>query len=66
MYMSTLKLSSDTASEGMGPHYRWLRATTWLLGLGLNSEPLEEQPVLITTEPSLQLLKLLFKSLFYV
>jgi len=50
MYMSTLSLSSDTAEEGIGSHYRWLWATVW----DLNSAPLEEQSVLLTTEPSLQ------------
>jgi len=50
MYMSTLQLSSDTPEEGIGSHYgceppcgHW----------DLNSGPLEEQSVLLTTEPSL-------------
>jgi hypothetical protein len=33
-------------------NYRWLWATMWLLGIELG--PLEEQPVLLTTESSLQ------------
>jgi len=42
--------------------YRWLWATMWLLGIG----PLEEQTMLLTSEPSLQhpLLKLLI--IFYL
>lgn len=39
--------------EGTSPHYGRLRATTWLLGIQLG--PLEEQGVLSTPEPSLQL-----------
>jgi hypothetical protein len=49
IYMSTL--SSDIPEEGIISHYRWLLATMWWLGL--NSDPLEEQPVLLTAEPSL-------------
>ena len=39
--------------EGTRSHYRWLLATMWLLGIELG-EPLEEQPVLLTSEPSFQ------------
>ena len=38
MYVSTLELSSDTPEEGIiRPHYRWLWATMWLLGLELRA-----------------------------
>jgi hypothetical protein len=37
MYVSTLSLSSDTPEEGIRSHYRWLRATTWLLGIELRT-----------------------------
>jgi hypothetical protein len=33
LYMSTLSLSSDTAEEGIKAYYRWLWATTWVLGI---------------------------------
>jgi hypothetical protein len=33
--MSTLLLSSDTAELGIRSHYRWMRATMWLLGIEL-------------------------------
>ena len=46
MYMSTLLLSSDTAEEGTRSHFRWLYGF-W----ELNSGPMEEQSVLLTTEP---------------
>ena len=52
MYMSTLSLSSDTPEEGIRsqadgcePPCGWWE---------LNSGPLEEQSVLLTTKPSLQ------------
>jgi hypothetical protein len=32
MYVSSLKLYSDTPEEGIRSHYRWLWATMWLLG----------------------------------
>jgi hypothetical protein len=35
IYMSTLQLSSDTLEECIRSHYRWLRATIWLLGIEL-------------------------------
>ena len=38
--------------EGARPLYRWLWANMWLLGIELRT--LEEQAVLLTTEPSLQ------------
>jgi hypothetical protein len=34
-YVSILSLSSDTPEEGIGLHYRWLRATMWFLGIEL-------------------------------
>jgi hypothetical protein len=38
MHMSTPPLlSSDTPEEGTRPHYRWLRATMWLLGIELRT-----------------------------
>jgi hypothetical protein len=37
MYISTLLLSSDTPEEDIGSHYRWLWATTWLLGIELRT-----------------------------
>jgi hypothetical protein len=49
----TLSLSSDTSEEGFGSYCRWLWATMRLLGT--NSRILEEQSVLLTIEPSLQL-----------
>ena len=51
MHMSTPLLSSDTTEEGLSSHYRWLWAT---MNSELNSEPLEEQSVLLAAEPSLQ------------
>jgi hypothetical protein len=48
MYVSTLSLSSDTPEEGIGSHYR---CDCWELNSGTD---LEEQSVLLTTEPSLQ------------
>jgi hypothetical protein len=51
MYVSILSLSSNI-SEDIGSHYRWLWATMWLLGMELRTSG--EQPVLLTTEPSLQ------------
>ena len=62
--MSTLLLSSDTAEEGIWPHYRWLWPTTWLLGIELR--PLEEQPELLTPEPFLQRSLSLSLSLFFL
>jgi hypothetical protein len=50
MYMTTLSLSSDTPEEGLRSHYRWLGASMWLLGV----EPLGDESVLLTNEPSLQ------------
>jgi hypothetical protein len=52
MYVSTWSQSLDTPEEGIGSHFRWLWATMWLLGLNLG--PLEEQSVLLTTEPLLK------------
>jgi hypothetical protein len=43
-----MSLSSDTAKEGIRSHYRWL----WYWEL--NSGPLEEQSVLLTSGPFLQ------------
>jgi hypothetical protein len=43
-----LSLFLDTPEEGIGSHCRWLWATMLLLGI----EPLEEQSVLLITEPS--------------
>jgi hypothetical protein len=37
MYVSTLLLSSNTPEEGIGPHYRWLWTTMWLLGFELRT-----------------------------
>jgi hypothetical protein len=37
MYMSTPLLSSDTPEEGIRSHYKWLRATVWLLGFELRT-----------------------------
>jgi hypothetical protein len=45
LYVSTLKLFSDTLEEGIRSHYGWLWATMWLLGFELR--PLEEQSVSI-------------------
>jgi hypothetical protein len=36
-YTGTLLLSSDTAEEGIGSHYRWLWATMWLLRIELRA-----------------------------
>jgi hypothetical protein len=47
MYVSTLSLSSDTPEESIGFYYR---CGYW----EMNSGPLEEQSVLLTSEPSLQ------------
>jgi hypothetical protein len=33
----SMLLSSDTPEEGIGSHYRWLRATMWLLGIELRT-----------------------------
>ena len=38
--------------EGTRPHYRWLWATKWLLGIELRTS--EEQTVFLTFEPSFQ------------
>ena len=54
-YMSIPQLSSDTSEEGIGSHYR---CGCW----ELNSEPLEEQSVLLTSEPSLQSQKHILKN----
>jgi hypothetical protein len=35
--MSSPLLSSDTPEEGIRPHYSWLWATKWLLGIELRS-----------------------------
>jgi hypothetical protein len=37
MYVRTLSPSSDTLEESIGSHYRWLRATMWLLGIELRA-----------------------------
>ena len=37
IYVDTLSLSSDTAEEGIGSHYRWLWATMWFLGIELRT-----------------------------
>jgi hypothetical protein len=52
IYVSILLFSSDTPEEGIGSHTDAYEAPRgcWQL----NSEPLEEQSVLLTTEPSLQ------------
>ena len=52
MYVSTPLLSSDTPEEGIGSPLQIIVSHhgCW----ELNSEPLEEQSVLLTTEPSLQ------------
>jgi hypothetical protein len=52
MYMSTLLLSLDTPEEGIRFHYRWCEPPWGFWEF--NSEPLEEQTVLLTAEPSLQ------------
>jgi hypothetical protein len=36
-YTSTLSLSSDIPKEDIRPHYRWLWATMWLLGIELRT-----------------------------
>jgi hypothetical protein len=51
MYMNTLSLSSDKPEEGMRSPLQMVVRCCW----ELNSGPLEEQSVLLTTEPSLQL-----------
>jgi hypothetical protein len=50
--MNILKLSSDTPEEGIRSHYNGCEPQRgcW----ELNSEPLEEQSVLLTAEPSFQ------------
>jgi hypothetical protein len=48
MYVSTLSLSSDTPEEGIESCFQ-PPCGCW----ELNSGPLEEQSVLLTTEPSL-------------
>ena len=52
MFVTTLSLSSDTPEEAIGTHYRGCEPPCgcW----ELNSGTLEEQSVLLTTEPSLQ------------
>jgi hypothetical protein len=52
MYMSTPLLSLDTPEEGSDPITNGYESPCgcW----DLNSEPLEEQPMLLITEPSLQ------------
>jgi hypothetical protein len=47
-------MSSHTTEEGIRTRYRKLNGQIPCGCWGLNSEPLEEQPVLLTTEPSLQ------------
>jgi hypothetical protein len=37
IYVSALSLSSDIPEEGIRFHYRWLRATIWLLGIELRT-----------------------------
>jgi hypothetical protein len=37
IYVSMLLLCSDTPEEGVRSHYRWLWATTWLLGTELRT-----------------------------
>ena len=37
MYVSTLLLPSDTPEKGIRSHYRWSRATMWLLGIELRT-----------------------------
>lgn len=49
--------------EGTRSRYRWLWATMWLLEL--NSEPLEEQTVLLTFEASLHPFVLIFLFCFF-
>jgi hypothetical protein len=51
MYMTTPLLSSYTPEEGIRSLW-WLWATMWFWDL--NSGPLEEQSVLLKSEPSLQ------------
>jgi hypothetical protein len=57
MCMSMLQLS-DTPENAIKSHYRWLWATMWVLGIELRT--LEEQSVLLTSEPSLQPKMLIF------
>jgi len=51
-YVNTLSLSSDAPEEGIRSHYSGCEppCSCW----ELNSGPLEEQPVLLPAEPSLQ------------
>jgi hypothetical protein len=35
--VSALPLSSDTPEEGIKSHYKWLRTTTWLVGIELRT-----------------------------
>ena len=58
IYMSTLLLSSDAAEEGVRFQMVVIPCGCWDLNLG----PSEEQLVLLTSEPSLQLLGLFFLS----
>jgi hypothetical protein len=52
MYVSTLSFSSDTPEENIGSI---TDSSEPICGCwGLNSRPLEEQPVLLTTDQSLQ------------
>ena len=54
LYKYTVAVFRHTPEECIRSYYRWL----WLCGCWeLNSEPLEEQSVLFSTEPSLQPLK---------
>jgi hypothetical protein len=53
MYVNTLSLSSDTPEEGIGSPLQMVVSHHMVAGQ-LNSEPLEGQSVLLTTEPSLQ------------
>ena len=50
IYLNTLLLSSDTPEKGIRFHYRESPCGCW----ELNSGPLEEQPLLLTAEPSWQ------------
>ena len=51
-FKNTFIMSVCSPEEGTRSHYEWLWDTTWLMGI--NSWPLEEQPVLLTAELSLQ------------
>jgi hypothetical protein len=53
MYMNTLSLSSDTLEEGIRSHSLQMSVSHRVAARN-NSGWLEEQPVLLTTEPSLQ------------